>query len=200
MNLTVHRPEHRTLAVARGWLRPALGWTLCLLLPAAGIAPAGASGFDRESYEEPAGSSFSLFASPDDEIYGVGFGSGTWLKNAPVLGDYLLRMYYHGEERAYYSGIGMTLRLMPRWTYAPYVGGGGNYNYAFAHSGRAYEQNDGRGADYWSGHAEAGLRLWRPHRFQFFEVAFRQTWNAGPRDYPLFFIGFGQGPPPVRRP
>lgn len=155
--------------------------------------------FDPADYEEEAGSGFTVFSGPDDGIHGFGFNHGTWLKNAPVLGDFLLRAYDHGGERAYYSGIGMTLRLMPRWTFAPYIGGGGNYNYSIARrvedtgaSGRA------QGDSYWSGHAETGVRVWIPRRMQYLEAAARQVWNHGPDDYTLLLFTFGRGPLPLR--
>ena len=34
--------------------------------------------FNREEYEEDAGSSFAVLLNPSDEIYGAHFGFGTW--------------------------------------------------------------------------------------------------------------------------
>ncbi len=171
-----------------------------ILCAARGAARTSAiSGFDREAYEEEAGSGFSMFSNPKDDIHGFGYCAGTWLKNTPVLGEYLARLFYHGGEHAYYSGIGMTLRIMPRRIYAPFIGGGGNYNYSLARSSREIEIN-GRtvGDSYWSGHAETGIRVWFPRRSMYLEGAVRRTWNAGPEDYTLFFLSYGQGPVPGR--
>ncbi len=190
----------------RGKWRPPVNKTVwlivLLLLPVVTAETRGASrwsDFDPADYEEDGGSGFTVFSRPGDGVYGFGFGSGLWLKNTPVFGDYLIRLYRHRGERAYYSGIGMTLRLMPRWTVAPYIGGGGNYNYSLSRSGRAADETErAAGGSYWSGHVETGLRIWMPRRLQFIDAAVRRAWNAGPDDYTLVFVGFGTGPPPRR--
>ncbi len=191
-------------------MRPTIRVFVCLIL-AVSVIPAAArrafgeprslidQRFDPAAYEEDGGSGFTVFSGPGDDVHGFGLGHGIWLKNAPVFGDYLIRTYYHGGQRAYYSGVGMTLRLMPRWTLAPHIGGGGNYNYSIARRVDDHQTSGhARGDSYWSGHAETGIRLWIPHRLQYFDVAVRQAWNHGPEDYILFLISFGRGALPRR--
>ncbi len=173
----------------------------CLVTLMAAVALRGSAfawdrGFDRESYEEDAGSSFMLFFSPDEDIYGLGFGSGTWLVNTPVFGDYAVRLYHNGLEKSYYSGIGMTLRIMPRWTWAPFFGAGGGYNHSLSQERYEDDGRPTRAASYWSGHADAGLRVWSSERSRFHEIMVRQTWNGSAADYALLLIGFGYGPRP----
>ncbi len=161
-------------------------------------------GYDREDYEEPAGASFAFLLNPSDDIWGMAIGSGTWLVDTPVFGDYFVRLFYNGLERTTYSGIGMTLRLMPHWRVAPFVGAGGSYNYAFnraeANSSRGSfvvegEDYSGAGSSYWGGHAEAGVRVWFGSRLQLLEVMGRYTWssNEGDLDYWLLGISTGVG-------
>ncbi len=170
-----------------------------LILTAATATFASSWDFDRESYEEDAGSNFLCFFSPEHTIYGIGYGSGTWLRNVPIFGDYSARLYYNGIEKAVYSGVGMTLRVMPRWTWAPFVGAGGHYNYSITQESLDPDERlPSRGDSYWSGHAEGGFRLWLRQRSQFFDVAYRQTWSSlkGERDYALVVLGFGVGAAP----
>ena len=160
--------------------------------------------YDREDYEEPAGASFAFLLNPSDDVWGIGIGSGTWLVDTPIFGDYFVRLFYNGLEETTYSGIGMTLRIMPHWRVAPFVGAGGSYNYAFSRSeassddatlvvhGDDYSE---MGHSYWGGHAEAGLRVWFNSRLQLFELMGRYTWssNEGDRDYWLIGISTGVG-------
>jgi len=154
--------------------------------------------FEREDYEEDAGSTFGVLLNPDDGIYGLSAGAGTWLKGTPVFGDYFVRLFSNDIEDAVYSGLGMTLRLMPHWTFAPFVGGGGSYNYSFSDDSSDESEDedlpDG-GDSYWGGHAECGLRLWTSNRLGLLEVSGRYTWSSldGERDYWLAVISTGTG-------
>ena len=160
--------------------------------------------YDREDYEEAAGASFAFLLNPSDDIWGISLGSGTWLVDTPVFGDYFVRLFYSGMEETTYSGIGMTLRIMPHWQVAPYVGAGGSYNYAFnradADSSESSftvngEDRTGLGRSYWGGHAEAGVRIWFDSRLKLLEAMGRYTWssNEGDRDYWLVGISTGVG-------
>jgi hypothetical protein len=157
----------------------------------------------REDYEEEAGASFALYLNPEDGIYGMSFGEGTWLKGAPVFGDYFLAAFKNDIEDAVYSGVGLTIRLMPRWKLAPFLGGGGSYNYSLSDNDEdddLLQDEDpdelpDRGESYWGGHAEGGFRLWTEGKLQLFELMFRQTWSSldGERDYWLVGISTGAG-------
>ena len=156
--------------------------------------------FNREDYEEEAGSSFSIFAGPDREVYGAYWGFGTWLKHTPVFGDYNFSLFNHGEEHAFYTGVGLTIRIMPHWKVAPFVGGGGSYNYSFKDrypdpSGTNPDEPEDRGDSYWGWHAEGGIRFWFENRIQLFELMGRyvRTSLDGDRDYVMFAIGTGAG-------
>ncbi len=184
-----------------------------VLLPAlaifllGGVVSAGSiwdDEYDREDYEEPAGASFAFLGNPSDDIWGISFGSGTWLVGTPVFGDYFVRLFYNGLEEATYSGLGMTIRLMPHWRVAPFVGAGGSYNYSFNRAearssdstlvvhGETYSDT---GNSYWGGHAEAGLRIWFESKLQLLEVMGRYTWSSsdGEMDYWLVGISTGVG-------
>lgn len=166
----------------------------------AGVAPA----FDREDYEEEAGSGFRAVLNTSDDIYGAAIGSGTWLKGCPVLGDYFLGIFHNGIEDALYSNVGLTLRLMPRWTIAPFIGGGGSYNHSLSGgdkdeatpSAAAVEEHLSRGGSYWGGHVEAGLRIWTDNQWRFIEISSSYTWSSedGDRDYWLAGICVGASP------
>jgi len=140
--------------------------------------------FKGEDYEEPAGASFQLLANTQDNIYGAAFGDGTWLKNTPVFGDFALSLFSNGIEDSFYSGISMTIRLMPHWRFAPFAGGGGSYNYSFSQS----SEDDGttsdikefkdQGESYWGYHAEAGIRVHTPQGRMLFELMARNVWTS----------------------
>jgi len=155
----------------------------------------------REDYEEAAGGSFSFLLNPQDGIYGIGFGDGTWLKGAPVFGDYFLTAFRNDIEDAVYSNVGLTIRLMPRWTFAPFVGAGGSYNFSLSNKSEDdFEPQDpdelpDRGESYWGGHVEGGFRLWTGGKLQLFELMYRQTWSSldGERNYWLVGISTGVG-------
>jgi hypothetical protein len=160
--------------------------------------------YNREDYEEPAGPSFAFLLNPADDIWGISVGAGTWLTGTPIFGDYFARLFHNGIEEATYSGLGMTLRLMPHSTVAPFVGAGGSYNYSLttveSHTGDTTLVVHGKnysavGKSYWGGHVETGVRVWFSSRLQLLEVMGRYTWsgNEGDRDYWLVGISTGVG-------
>jgi hypothetical protein len=180
-------------------LRAGIVW-LALGL-AAGGASFGDADWDREAYEEPAGGSFVWVANPEDGVYGGAVGDGTWLKGAPVFGDYFMGFFHSDLEQSWYANLGMTLRLMPRWRLAPFVGAGGSYNQSLS-AGRGGPgtledgtEVDDLGRSFWGGHVEAGARLWLPNRVQLIEVFVRQTWTTldGDREYWLVGLATGTG-------
>jgi len=157
--------------------------------------------FDREAYEEEAGPSFAIIASPDGEIYGMHFGYGIWLKNTPVFGDYSISLFRNKIEDAAYSGIGLTMRLMPHWKFAPFIGAGGAYNYSLTYNipeipSQSEDEPSDRGDSYWQSHAEAGCRLWLNNRIGLLEIAGRYVWTSfsqKDRDYTVIFVSTGTG-------
>jgi hypothetical protein len=158
--------------------------------------------YEREDYEEDAGATFAFLLNPEDGIYGASFGSGTWLKDTPVFGDYFVRIFWNGIEESTYSGMGMTLRIMPHWPVAPFVGGGGSYNLSLAQKSdeAAVDSRDpddppDKGESYWAGHGEAGLRINLTDRTIMLEAAVSQSFISlkGERDYWLLGLTFGTG-------
>ena len=164
-----------------------------------------AGSFESDDYEEPAGASFAFLLNPDDQIYGIGGGSGLWLRGTPVFGDYFVSLFSSEIENAMYSGVGMTLRLMPHWRVAPFIGGGGSFNYSLSQGSTTNnvtsptstedEAWPDRGTSYWAGHAEAGVRMWFNNRLQLLEFMLRYTATSheGDRDYWLIGISTGTG-------
>jgi len=174
--------------------------TLCILAGIHTFALSASAEFNREDYEEPAGASFSFFLNPDKDIYGICVSDGTWLKNTPVFADYQLSLFSNGIEDSWYTGMGMTIRIMPHWRFAPFAGGGGSYNYSFKRREEnvfLYEENntDDRGDSYWASHAEAGFRIWTENRISLVEISVRHTWSQldGERDYWLAALTTGTG-------
>jgi hypothetical protein len=160
--------------------------------------------FDPEPYEEPAGGSFAFLLNPDDQVYGISGGSGTWLRGTPIFGDYFISLFSNEIENAVYSGVGMTIRIMPHWQIAPFIGGGGSYNYSFSHGSTTdssvtttvtTDEWPDRGDSYWAAHAEAGVRVWFSNRLQLFEIMVRKNSTSleGDRDYWLVGISTGVG-------
>ena len=153
--------------------------------------------FEREEYEEPAGSSFSVLLNPEDGIYGIAFGDGTWIKNAPVYGGFCARILYSDLEESWYTGASLTVRLMPRWFLAPFAGVGGSYNYSLSQGSSDDRFDDeelpDRGESYWGGHVETGIRFKRKKTGQMFEVMGRYTMSSldGEHDYWLAGISTG---------
>lgn len=155
--------------------------------------------FDGEAYEESAGSTFAVEFNPEDQIYGGGFGWGLWLKNTPVFGDYFLTFFSNGMEDASYGALGLTLRLMPHWKVAPFVGAGGSYNGSASNGGAdeaaAAEEDEpaDRGDSYWGGHVEAGVRVWLASRVRLLELRGRYTWSSLEDNRGYWLIGIGTG-------
>lgn len=160
--------------------------------------------FDGRDMEEPAGSTCSLLAGPDAGVYGVSFGSGVWLKGAPVHGDMWLSLFQNDSADSFFSGVGITVRLMPRWTFAPFVGGGGSFNYAWSsdsptNSSSAIpaevvaEAAARGGKSYWGGHAEGGFRLTLDSRIRLVEVYARHTWSSSGSGGEYWLIGLSTG-------
>lgn len=174
-------------------------WTMIAVCGFLALSPASA--FEREDYEEEAGGTFLLVCNPTNDIYGFGFGSGTWLKNTPVFGDFALTLFSHGTEDSWYSAATMSLRVMPHWRVAPFAGGGGSYNYSL--SGSSEEENRtlepgepvDRGASYWGGHAEAGVRISPVKGIGLLELMGRYVWTSleGDRNYWLIGVSVGMG-------
>jgi hypothetical protein len=192
--------------VARGGAR-GRRFALAVALAAAATlaAPACALDLEPDENEESAGASFHVQANPSDRVYGLGFGGGLWLRGTPVFGDYFLSLISNGIEDAFYSGVGMTIRIMPHWRTAPFVGGGGSYNYAFStnhthaassstgSTGSARSRLEGRGESYGAGHVEAGLRFWFEAPLRMVEVLGRYTWSFRPGDRDYWLVGLSIG-------
>jgi len=160
--------------------------------------------FDGRDWEEPAGVTCTALVSPEDGVYGVAFGEGVWLKHTPILGDFSISLFKNDNVGALLSGIGMTIRIMPRWKLAPFVGGGGSFNYSFSSSAGSQSGIPAEtvvsvashaGKSYWGGHAEAGIRLWLDSKIQLVEAFCRYTWSSdGPAaDYLLVGVATGVG-------
>lgn len=157
--------------------------------------------YKREDYEEDAGASFMLVMNPADKVYGMCFGSGTWLKNTPVFGDYGLDVLWNGIEDEWYAGVAMTMRLMPHWRAAPFAGLGGSYHYSAASGGtntsqRAAGEPEDRGNSYWAWHVEAGIRFWMDNRVRIVELLGRYVMtnlDGDDRDYWIAGLATGTG-------
>jgi hypothetical protein len=160
--------------------------------------------WDPDTDEESAGGSFAFQFNPSDEVYGISFCSGSWIRNTPLFGDFFVTLFQNGIEDATYSGIGMTIRVMPHWKIAPFVGIGGSYNYSLSEEtedeaiGETTETEEdallNRGDSYWAWHGEGGVRLWTGGALSLLEVSGRYTINTlegGDRDY--WFIGLSVG-------
>jgi hypothetical protein len=176
-------------------MRAALATAALLLL---GARPAPAFDWDTfngEDYEEPAGGGAGFELNPADRIYGLTLGSGTWLLHTPVFADYFLGFLYNGIEEGFYGQLGLTLRLMPHWRVAPFVGGGGTYD-AIISRDAASETTSGaepeKGNSYWGGHGEAGVRIAVGE--DFYELLGRYTWSSSDipdPNYGVVRIGYG---------
>ena len=191
------RCSHSLRGVTNLVLRACAG--ALLLMAAAWVAPARAHAFsdeyDREDYEEPAGSSFAVYFNPADNIYGISAGDGTWLKDTPVFGDFALGLFNNAIEDAFYSDIAMTLRVMPHWRVTPFVGAGGSYNLSLtSETGIDSAGLEDRGASYWGGHVEAGVRAWNVGGVRLIEVMVRYTWSSLPGDRDYFLVGISMPP------
>jgi hypothetical protein len=181
---------------------------LCLwiaLLPFAGLA------WEAEDIEEPAGATCGFLLNVEDDIYGLRFGDGTWIKHTPIFGDYFMRIMHSDLEDAWYSGIGMTIRIMPHWKFAPFIGAGGSYNYSLSGEDEeeeatgfvdpnepAPEEDDDelpeQGENYWGGHAEAGIRIRIDNRVGLLELFGRYTCSALDGDHDYWLVGISTRP------
>ena len=181
------------------WLAFAL-FCLLTLLPG---HPCFAFSLDADEIEEPGGEGFTVLLNPDAGVYGVSGNSATWIRGAPVFGDYFVALFWNDIEEAFYAGVGLTVRAMPRWRVAPFLGAGGSYNHSFtvAADEDPADENflDSRGSSYWGGHVETGVRFGSEGVFQYLEVLLRYTWSTldGDRDYWLLGVGSGSGLDPI---
>lgn len=145
------------VSIGFSWVLGCLAWGV--------TGPARASDlldFEGEDYETPAGALAFFECNPADSVYGLGFADQTWLKNAPILGDFFFTLFYNDLEEMTYLGFGLSLRLMPHWRVAPFVGGGGSLNLALADAKSNTEADETEeadpGASYGAGHVEAGVQ------------------------------------------
>jgi hypothetical protein len=173
---------------------------VCTMLMLAGAARADIFDYDfrGEDLEEPGGAGYAFIMSPGDGIYGLNTGWGVWIKNTPVFGDYFVSFFENGIEDAFYTGFGLTIRLMPHWRVAPFAGAGGSYNRSWATQTDTVEppgQPADRGESYAAGHVEAGVRVALPNRARRVEISGRYTWTSleGNRNYWLVGLGVGAG-------
>lgn len=168
------------------------------------LTACSAQAWDPETDEESAGGSFAFQFNPSDEVYGLSLCEGTWIRDTPVFGDFFVTLFQNGIEDSSYSGIGITVRVMPHWTVAPFVGAGGSYNYSLSQqsddepTGEDPPPEEGnllnQGDSYWAWHGEAGLRIWTGGAIGLLEVSGRYIMNTlegGDRDY--WFIGISTG-------
>lgn len=158
--------------------------------------------YRREDQEEDAGSTFMVQFNPADGIYGVCFGQGTWLKNTPIFGDFGLDVLSNDAEGEWYGGVSLTIRIMPHWGAAPFVGAGVSYHRSSndgdtnSPSAGVFGEPADRGDSYWGWHAEAGIRFWLPNRVRLVEIMGRYVWtdlSGNDRDYWIAGIATGTG-------
>ena len=150
--------------------------------------------YNVEDYEEEAGYGMTFFFNPADNVYMLSGESGTWLTGTPIFGNFFLTASYNGIEETAYSSAGMSFRVMPHWCVAPFVGGGGSYNYSFSGEADEYDSDiPEQGKSYWAGHGEAGIRIWMQNETVFFEGLGRYTSVALDGDHDYWSIGVGYG-------
>ena len=88
--------------------------------------------------------------------------------------------------------MGLTIRLMPRWQLAPFIGGGGSYNHSFSGSRTSGTlELQAQGDSYYAGYAEGGLRWLTHDRRGYLELFGRQVSSSlsGDRDYWVAGLG-----------
>jgi hypothetical protein len=147
--------------------------------------------YDSDSYEEPAGGSFTFLVNPKDNVYAMSLAQEAWIRNTPIFGGAFISLMYNGIETNWYSSLGCTIRVMPGWRIAPFAGGGGAYNLGFySDSNEDSRKND----SYWSGHVEGGLRLWSSERLIFVEILCRYTWTSLGNKHDYWFAGVATRP------
>jgi hypothetical protein len=157
---------------------------------------------DPDDREEPAGGAAGILVDPSGEHWGLSIESDMWLRGTPVFADYFGRLIWNDVEEDWYAAAGLSLRLMPHWSVAPFVGSGGSYNQAMsASSEQDTETEDAEPADraesYWSGHVESGIRFWLPSRYHMLEFIGSYNWTSlegEDRDYWLVGIVLGVDP------
>lgn len=147
-----------------------------------------------ENHEEPGGVHVGIMGG--DGVGGLSAGSGTWLENTWVLGDYEAGMFYSDDEGVMYGSLGMTLRVMPRWSFAPFVGAGGAYNQTFGSQITQIENGKEitRGESHFAGIVEAGFRA-HYGEGKFLDLSARQVWpdvDAEDAEYFAVRVAFGK--------
>ena len=162
-------------------------------------APIAAKEFDVTAIEESAGGSGLFLLNPEDGIYGISMNRGTYIKNTPIFGDYFSTIMKNDKEDTTYAGLGMTIRIMPHWKFAPFFGIGASYNYSIGYDVDEPQFNDDgspapedRGATYWGGHGEIGVRFEIPNKRRFIEILGRYNatdLDGDDRDY--WYAGIG---------
>ena len=141
---------------------------------------------DDEEKEEYAGANVAFLCNPQADIYGGSAGWGVWIKKTPFYGDYFASLFYNGLENGMYAGLGMTVRVMPHWPVAPFIGVGGSYNPVLSKRDSGIP---GLGDSYLGGHAESGVRLALPKVRYAFELSGRYTWSSHGGDMDYWLIG-----------
>ncbi len=172
-----------------------LGFVGALLL-ALWTSPTAA--YDVENYEEAGGGAISFWINPVDTLYGLSLDNSVWLRQTPIMATYFLATFWTGKEEAWYSGIGLTLRIMPHWRFAPYAGGGGSYNLSMMKGDQddLDPEIDDWGESFWAWHAEGGLRITFPRKRSALELGFRYTWpslDGDSREYWMGIISLVEG-------
>jgi hypothetical protein len=168
-------------------------------LAAAGLCQATDLWNDEDTEkEEYAGAVLTVIANPVDSIYGVNGGWGMWIKNSPVFGDYFLGVFHNGIEDATYANFGMTVRVLPHWIVAPFVGVGGTFDLSIdsagGHAPITAALGKDKGDSYWAGHAETGLRVSPRSWHSFFEGFGRYNWTTSDtKDSDYWIVGLTWG-------
>ncbi len=165
--------------------------TLFVLLP---WVVGDSQAFEPTEYEEWGGLSFRVQRDLDGDVYGLSFQSGVWWVGTPVFGEISGGWLTDRLQDGDFSFVGFTLRWLPRTNWAPFVGVGGNYQSLVSDRERREDPLEHKPRSYWSGHAEAGLRIWFGEARHFLEGLYRQTWTerSGDFDYSWIAIAYGR--------
>lgn len=169
---------------------------LLVLTIGAWVSISSALAYTVSDYEEDAGISFVGFRSTDGDIYGAGFESGVWLTGTPVFGELFGHWLSNAKQDGNYYSAGMTIRLMPRTSFAPFIGGGGSYNGLTSDRNRGSSVSRLRLPDssYWQAHAEGGLRIYvGGQRGWFIETTYRAHWTDTGSDFNYEWISLELG-------
>jgi len=155
-----------------------------------------AQSYDVRHYEESAGLSVAGFYGESGDIYGGGFESGAWLTGTPVFGELFGHWFSHKKEAGNYYAVGMSLRILPRWTVAPFAGGGAAYNRLLSEQAVDQRADPARSPEssYWTAFADAGLRIWINDQRTFLEGTYRYHWSNldTHKTYGWISLEFGQ--------